>query len=69
MVVRKLVRYMEDRKVLPPNQGGFQAGKSAWENTTTFIYEVYEGLKKLAEAIDLEDAYNRVDCKLLKKLL
>ena len=52
IVARKLAQNPKRRKfyVLPPNQGGYRAGKTTWEN-------------------DLEDAYNRVQFKLLMELL
>ena len=57
----------------PPNQGGYRAGKSTWENAARFAYDVYEGFQRkeqtLAVAVDLEDAYNRVQFKLLMELL
>ena len=56
-----------------PNQGGYRAGKSTWENAARFAFDVYEGFQRkeqtLAMAIDLEDAYNRVQFKVLMELL
>ena len=73
IVARKLAQDLERRNVLPPNQGGYRAGKSTWENAARFAYDVYEGFQRkeqtLAVAIDLEDAYNRVQFKLLMELL
>ena len=73
IIARKLARDLEERNVLPPNQGGFRQGKCTWENAAAFAYEVYEGFQRkeqtLAVAIDLEDAYNRVSFKLLIDLL
>ena len=73
IIARKLARDLEERAVLPPNQGGFRQGKCTWENAAAFAYEVYEGFQRkeqtLAVAIDLEDAYNRVNFKLLIDLL
>ena len=73
IIARKLTRDLEQREILPPNQGGFRPGKSTWENAAAFAYDVYEGFQRkqqtLAVAIDLEDAYNRVDFQTLMDLL
>ena len=76
IVARKLAHGLERRNVLPPNQGGYRAGKPTWENPARFAYNVYEGFQgkelTLAMAVDLEDAdntYNRVQFKLLMELL
>ena len=36
VVARKLARDLEDRKILPANQGGFRAGKCTWESAAAF---------------------------------
>ena len=73
IVARKLARDLEDRKILPANQEAFRPGKCTWENAAAFEYDVYEEFQRkeqtLAVAIDLEDAYNRVQVKLLMDLL
>ena len=72
IVSRKLAQDLERRNVLPPNQGGYRAGKTTWENAARFAYDVYEGFQRkeqtLAVAVDLEDAFNRVQFKLLMEL-
>ena len=72
-VARKLAQDLERRNVLLPNQGGYRGGKTTWENTARFVFDVYEGFQRkeqtLAVAVDLEDAYNRVQFKLLMELL
>ena len=64
---------LERRNVLPPHHGEYRAGKATWENAARFAHDVYETIKEegtnLAVAIDLEDAYNRVQFKLLLELL
>ena len=72
-VARKLARDLEDREILPENKGGgFRPGKCSWENAAAFAYDVYEGFQRkeqaVAVAIDLEDACNRVQFKLLMDL-
>ena len=61
IVARKLAQDLERRNVLPPYQGGYRAGKTSWEKTARFAYDVYEGIQRkeqtLAVAVDLEDAY------------
>ena len=72
IVARKLTQDLERRNVLPSNQGGYRAGKTTWENAARFAY-VHEGFQRkeqtLAVAVDLEDAYDRVQFKLLMELL
>ena len=73
IVARKLVQDLERRNVLPPNQGGYRAGNITWENEGRFAHDVYEGFQRkeqtLAVVVDLEDAYNRVQFKLLMEFL
>ena len=73
IVARKLTQDLKRRNIFPPNQRGYRAGKTTWENTARFTYDVYEGFQRkeqtLAVAVDLEDAHNRVQFKLLMELL
>ncbi|NQZ78185.1 MAG: endonuclease/exonuclease/phosphatase family protein, partial [Ekhidna sp.] len=73
VVAKKLARDLEFRQILPSNQGGYRSGKCTWENAAAFAYDVYEGFQRkeetLAVAIDLEDAYNKVQFTLLMELL
>ena len=73
ILARKLAQDLERRNVLPSNQGGYRAGKTTWENAARFAYDVHEGFQRkeqtLAVVVDLEDAYNRVQFKLLMELL
>ena len=64
----------KEKRTPPPNQGGYRAGKkNTWENATRCAYDIYKGFQKkkhtLAMAVDWEDAYNRVQFKLLMVLL
>ena len=72
IVNRKIAGDLERRNVLVPNQGEFRAGKHLGKRSQ-FAYDVYEGFQRkeqsLAVPVDLEDAYNRVQFKLLMKLL
>ena len=64
IVARKLAQDLERKNALPSNQEGYRAGQNTWENTARFVYDVYEEFQRkeqtLAVAVDLEDAYNRV---------
>ena len=46
IVARKLARHLEDRKILPANQGVFRPGKCTLENAAAFAYDVYEGFQR-----------------------
>ena len=73
ILARKVAWDFDDRKILPANQGGFRPGKCTWEHAAAFAYDVYGGFQRkeqtLTEAIDLEDAHNRVQFRLLMDLL
>ena len=73
IVARKLAQDLERGNVFPPNQGGYRTGKSTWEYAAGFSYDVYERFQKkeqtLAVAVDLGDAYNRMQFKQLMELL
>ena len=64
---------LERRKILPPKPRRIQSRKNNWENAARFAYYVNEGFRRqeqtLAVAVDLEDAYNTVQFKLLIGLL
>ena len=76
IVARTLAEDLKRRNTLPPNQ---ELGKKkkkkkpTWENAARIAYDVYEGFQRkeqtLAIAVDVEDAYNRVQFKLLMELL
>ena len=52
---------------------GFRLEKCTWENAAAFEYDVYEGFQRkeptVAVAVDLENAHNRVQFKVLMDLL
>ena len=50
-------------------QGGYRAGKTAWENAARFAYGFKRMEQNLAVAVDLKDTYSRVQFKLLMELL
>ena len=71
IVARKLARDLEDGGW--GVGGGVRPKKCKWENAAAFAYDVYKGFQRkeqtVAVAIDLEDAYNRAQFKLLVDLL
>ena len=71
-MAKKLARDTERRDVLPPNQGGYTAGKATREDAATFAHDVYKGFQRkeqtLAVSVDLEDANNTVQSKQLMEL-
>ena len=76
IVARKLASDLEDREILPTNQGIrrlFRPGKWTWENGAAFACDVCKGFQRkkqtVTAVINLEDAYNRVQFKLLMNLL
>ena len=75
IVARKLARDLERRNELPPNKGGYRAGKkNTWENAVRFAFDVYKGSRGRIKlwpwwSVVLEDVYNRVQFKLLMELL
>ena len=68
IVARKLAQDLERRNVLPPNQGGYRAGKNTRETQPDSHTMSTRKEQALAVAVDLEDAYNRVQFKLLMEL-
>ena len=76
-VARKLTRDLKEREILCKSGGGggggFRPGKCTLENAAAFAYDVNKGFQRkeqtVAVAINLEDAYNRVQFKLLLDLL
>ena len=68
-----IARDLKDREIFPATQGGQTRKMHMGKNVAAFAYDVYEGFQRkeqtVAVAIDLEDAYNRVQFKLLMDLL
>ena len=61
------------KRTSPQTKEYTEQEKTTWENAARFAYDVYEGFQRkeqtLAVAVDLEDAYNRVQFELLMELL
>ena len=74
IVARRLSRELEDKKLLPNGLGSYRPGRDTTINAAVVAYDVYEGFQNKKEtviaAIDLEDAYNRVDyMQLVQKMM
>lgn len=72
-VARRLAIELEDRDLLPATLGSYRRGKDTWANAAVLASDVYDAFEKKQEtlvvALDLEDAYNRVDFKILIRTL
>lgn len=73
IVAKRLANYLEREKLLPDGLGSYRPGKDTCTNTAVLAFDVFEGFQRKEEtvmaAIDLEDAYNRVDYGKLMDLL
>ena len=73
IVARRLARQLEEKGLLPPTLGSYRAGKDTWANAAVLASDVYDAFERKEEtvvvALDLEDAYNRVDYKILLRTL
>ena len=70
--------YLEDKKLITPQQGGFREKRNAIDQVTVFMQAVADGFQKgnsyrpgestLAVFLDLQQAYDKVwrQCLLLK---
>ena len=73
IVARRLARSIEEKDLLPSTLGSYRPGKDTWSNAAVFASDVYDAFERkeetLAVALDLEDAYNRVDFGILMRTL
>ena len=73
IVARRLARQLEEKGLLPPTLGSYRAGKDTWANAAVLASDVYDAFERKEEtmvvALDLGDAYNRVDYKILLRTL
>ena len=73
IVARRLARQLEEKGLLPPTLGSYRAGKDTWSNAAVLASDVYDAFERKEEtlvvALDLEDAYNRVDYNILLRTL
>ena len=69
VVARRLAIQLEEEGLLPPTLGSYRTGKDTWMNAAVLASDVYDAFEKKEEtlvvALDLEDAYNRVDFRIL----
>ena len=73
VVARRLANQLENDNLLPSTLGSYRAGKDTWANAAVLASDVYDAFERKEEtlvvALDLEDAYNRVDFKILLRTL
>ena len=72
-VARMLAQELEDKDLLPSTLGSYRKGKDTWMNAAVLASDVYDGFERGEEtvvvALDLEDAYNRVQYDILMRTL
>ena len=65
IVAGRIARHLEDKKLLPSTVGAYRPGRDSTCNAYIMACDIYEGFQKKKEtavlALDLEDAYNRVN--------
>ena len=73
IVASRLARQLEEKNALPPTLGSYRSGKDTWMNAAVLASDVYDGFERKEEtvviALDLEDAYNRVQFDVLMRTL
>ena len=73
IVARMLAQELEEKNLLPPTLGSYRRGKDTWMNAAVLASDVYDGFERgeetLVVALDLEDAYNRVQFNILMRTL
>ena len=72
-VSRRLAAELEEKALLPPTLGSYRKGKDTWMNAAVLASDIYDGFERGEEtvvvALDLEDAYNRVQYDILMRTL
>ena len=73
IVAQMLAAELEKKDLLPPTLGSYRKGKDTWMNAAVLASDVYDGFENGEEtvvvALDLEDAYNRVQYDILMRTL
>ena len=73
VVARRLANQLENDNLLPSTLGSYRTGKDTWANAAVLASDVYDAFERKEEtlvvALDLEDAYNRVDFTILMRTL
>jgi len=66
---RRFTRHTELECVLPPDMGAYRPHKETWINPATVAANIWDGFEEkdntLLVALDLEDAYNRIQLPIL----
>ena len=72
-IARKLASILENENLLPPALGSYRPRKDTWANAAILAQDVYENFEKgnetMVAALDLEDAYNRVQYDVVMRTL
>ena len=73
IVSRRLALELEEKGVLPLEPGSCRSVKVTWMNAAALASDIYDGFERgeetLVNALDLEDAYNRVQFNILMRTL
>ena len=73
IVAHRLAEQLEEKNLLPATLGSYRRGKDTWMNAAVLASDVYDAFEKKEEtvviALDLEDAYNRVQYDVLMRTL
>ena len=73
IVAHRLAAELEKKNLLPPTLGSYRRGKDTWMNAAVLASDIYDGFERKEEtvvvALDLEDAYNRVQYDILMRTL
>ena len=73
VVARRLAIQLEEDNLLPSTLGSYRTGKDTWANAAVLASDVFDAFERKEEtlvvALDLEDAYNRVDYNILMRTL
>ena len=73
IVVRRIAIQLEEDNLLPSTFGSYRAGKDTSANAAVLasdVFDAFEGKEEtLVIALDLEDAYNRVDYAVINRTL
>ena len=73
IVAHRLAQQLEEKNLLPATLGSYRRGKDTWMNAAVLASDVYDAFEMKEEtvviALDLEDAYNRVQYDVLMRTL
>ena len=73
IMAKRLANQLEEDSLLSSTLGSYRSGKDIWANAAVLASEVFDAFERKEEtlvvALDLEDAYNRVDYAILMRTL